>query len=124
MTKFTAISDTHNQHSKVIIEPTDVLLHAGDYTSIGRIHEVKDFLEWFSIQPAKHKIFISGNHDFLDYETPSLFKEILKEYPNIIYLRDELIEIEGISIWGVPGFQNSADGPLWPIEEVLRCYLL
>lgn len=100
--RITAISDTHNRHAEIIIEPTDILLHAGDFSGQGSIAETKSFLEWFSKQPAKHKIFISGNHDWLDYENPSLFKEMLKEYPDVIYLKDEMAEVEGLKIWGRP----------------------
>lgn len=100
--KFTCLSDTHTYHKKVIIEPTDVLIHAGDYSSIGRIHEVKHFFEWLSKQPATHKIFIDGNHDALSADNPTLFHEILKEYPNITYLFHSMVEIEGIKIYGYP----------------------
>lgn len=100
--KITCISDTHNRHSEILIEPTDILLHAGDFSGQGTIAETKSFMDWFSKQPAKHKIFISGNHDWLDYENPSLFKEMLKEYPDIIYLKDEMVEVEGLKIWGRP----------------------
>lgn len=100
--KFTCISDTHTYHKKVIIEPTDVLIYAGDYSSIGRIHEVKHFFEWLSKQPATHKIFIDGNHDALSADNPTLFHEMLKEYPNITYLFHSMVEIEGIKIYGYP----------------------
>lgn len=100
--RFTAISDTHCKHNVINIEPTDVLLHAGDFTGSGSISETKNFMHWFNEQPAKHKIFISGNHDFLDQDYPNLFKEMLKEYPGITYLKDEGTEIDGIKIWGRP----------------------
>lgn len=102
MPRITCIADTHTQHSKLNLLPTDILLHAGDYSYRGRVAEVKSFLEWFSKQPAKHKIFIDGNHDGLSIEEPTLFKEILAEYPNVNYLRHEMIEVEGLKIWGRP----------------------
>lgn len=102
MVKICCISDTHCKHNEIIIPKADILLHAGDFSSTGLEWETKDFMHWFSKQPAKHKIFISGNHDFLDEENPELFKELLKEYPDITYLRDEGVEVEGIKIWGRP----------------------
>ena len=102
MLKVVTISDTHCMHDKLHIPECDLLLHAGDYSSRGRIEEVKGFLEWFSKQPAKHKIFIDGNHDGMSEENPKLFEEILKEYPSVRYLRNEGIEVEGIKIWGRP----------------------
>lgn len=97
-----AISDTHNKHNSLNIPQCDLLLHAGDFSRHGSIAETKAFLEWFSAQPARYKVFISGNHDFLDEISPSSFKDIIKEYPGVTYLRDEMIEIEGIKIWGRP----------------------
>lgn len=102
MAKICAISDTHTYHDQLKIESVDILLHAGDYSFDGRINEVKSFLEWFSKQPARYKIFIDGNHDGLSEKQPSLFKEILKEYSGVTYLKHEGIEIEGIKIWGRP----------------------
>lgn len=99
---FCAISDSHNKHESIIVPPCDVLLHAGDFSGMGQIHEIKAFLEWFNKQPAKHKIFISGNHDFLDESMPAMFKSIVEEYPGVTYLRDEMVEIEGIKIYGRP----------------------
>lgn len=101
-TTICCISDTHAQHSNVIIPECTVLLHAGDFTRLGSLADTKSFMEWFSKQPAKHKIFVSGNHDFLDYREPALFKELLKEFPGITYLRDEGCEVEGLKIWGRP----------------------
>ena len=100
--KVCCISDTHNNHVKLTIPECDILIHCGDFSGIGTLQETKSFLEWFSKQPSKHKCFISGNHDFLDYNEPSMFKELVKEYPNITYLRDEMVEIEGLKIFGHP----------------------
>lgn len=102
MIKLTAISDTHNMHDLIKIDPCDILLHSGDFSGRGTLPETKAFLQWFNKQPAKHKVFISGNHDWLGYEQPELFKEILKEYPKITYLEDTLVEVEGLKIYGYP----------------------
>ncbi len=95
-----AISDTHNQHDRLQLEPTDFLLHAGDFTGRGTEPEVRAFLKWFAEQPHRHKIFIGGNHDFLLEKYPVLFRKWLPA--NIIYLEDEAVDIEGIRIWGSP----------------------
>jgi len=109
MPKVICISDTHTKHKKLTIEPCDILLHSGDYSSIGRIHEVENFLDWFSKQPAKHKIFIDGNHDGLSQEYPALFKSILATHPDVTYLDHSMVEVEGLKIWGrstTPSFYN------------------
>ena len=61
---FVAISDTHNMHTPLILPEGDVLIHAGDVTKQGSEAQVYHFLEWFSAQPHRHKVFIAGNHDF------------------------------------------------------------
>ncbi len=105
--KITCISDTHNQHLHIPpdwLEGGDVLVHAGDVSSRGTFREVEEFLAWFNEQPYTHKIMIAGNHDFW-FEKVSNFavNEILAEkYPNITYLRDSGVEIDGVKFWGSP----------------------
>ena len=105
--KITCISDTHNQHSHIPpdwLEGGDVLVHAGDVSGRGSLKEVEAFMEWFNELPYTHKIFIAGNHDFW-FEKVSTFavNEMLAEkYPNITYLNDSGVEIDGVKFWGSP----------------------
>lgn len=63
---FVAISDTHSGHEALGKLPdADVLLHAGDFTRMGRVHEVERFVRWL-IEDQAHipqKIVIPGNHE-------------------------------------------------------------
>jgi len=102
MTKIVCISDSHSQHDKLNVPDGDILFHAGDYSSMGYPKECDDFMQWFSSQPHKYKIFISGNHDFMDEDHPEEFRRLLHNYPDILYLRDSGTEIEGFKIWGRP----------------------
>jgi Icc-related predicted phosphoesterase len=80
----------------------DMVIHAGDISGVGKEMEVIEFLEWFSNLPYKYKIFIAGNHDWL-FEKERLFaKQLLESYPGVIYLENSGMNIEGISIYGVP----------------------
>jgi predicted phosphodiesterase len=105
--KITCISDTHNQHLHIPpdwLEGGDVLVHAGDISGRGSLREVEEFLAWFNELPYTHKIMIAGNHDFW-FEKVSTFavNEMLQEkYPNIVYLNDSGIEIDGFKFWGSP----------------------
>ncbi len=38
-----------------------VLLHAGDFTSLGKPEEISSFSEWLGTLPYKHKVVIAGN---------------------------------------------------------------
>lgn len=102
--KIYGISDTHTLHSNIKVPECDVLIHAGDYSSTGRIQEITSFLEWFSKQPAEFKIFISGNHDSLSWDNRSLFNTLVKDYENdnVFYLEDSGIELKGLKIYGTP----------------------
>lgn len=99
--KLVLISDTHNKHLDVDVPEGDILIHAGDVSSRGYEHEIKSFLNWFSNQPHKYKIFIAGNHDFFfERESDIVIKNIIPD--NVIYLNDSGIEIKGINFWGSP----------------------
>lgn len=99
--KIVAISDTHNRHQKLYLPDGDMLIHAGDVTSQGKQSQVEDFLEWFSKQDFKYKIFIAGNHDFFFERMPEDYiRSLIPD--EVIYLNDSGVEIEGIKIWGSP----------------------
>jgi len=103
------ISDTHNKHNKLILPPGDCLIHAGDFSAIGRHHEVEHFLKWFSKQDFKYKVFIAGNHDLSFQDELSWKRKILKQYihsennpSHIYYLQHKSITLEGVKIFGSP----------------------
>jgi Icc-related predicted phosphoesterase len=67
----------------------------------GEEHEIKDFFEWFEVQPAKHLVLTMGNHERYFY----------KHYPQSLdwipptrahILIDKAVEIEGLKIYGSP----------------------
>jgi Icc-related predicted phosphoesterase len=97
MIRIVCISDTHSKHNSVKIPQGDILIHAGDLTSVGYEHEVKNFVHWFqNINGFEDKIFIAGNHD-LSFETkPDWFYNYINEenltQSDCVYLEDsELI---------------------------------
>lgn len=129
--RITHISDTHNKHKQLNgkLPGGDLLIHSGDLTSIGREHEVENFVEWFNgIDNYTNKVFIAGNHDLtfdseillknkLEYferrpysnENPSMGKpqwlEMILEIglnPNVFYLENSFVELDQIKIWGSP----------------------
>lgn len=91
--RITVISDTHNKHKQVTsdLPGGDIIIHAGDISSMGYEHEIRSFLGWFSrLHQYKTKIFISGNHDWGFQDNVTKVKQILSEYPNVIYLQDDM----------------------------------
>jgi len=99
--RITFISDTHGKHRQLNDMSGDMIIHAGDVSSRGAKHEVKDFLNWFKDLDFTYKLFIAGNHDF--YFERAKESEVQVLIPKkVIYLNDSGIEIEGIHIWGSP----------------------
>jgi len=103
---FLTLSDTHNKHKQIPEDwllPADGIIHAGDISSMGHLHEIENFLKWFSsLEQYKYKIFCAGNHDFGFEFKQDRVKELLEKYPNIIYLQDTFVIIDGIKIYGSP----------------------
>lgn len=99
--KILAISDTHGQHASLQLPEADMIIHAGDISRKGTENQVRDFLQWFSALPHRHKIFIAGNHDFFfENAGDTAIAAMIPE--GIIYLNDSGVAINGITIWGSP----------------------
>lgn len=97
------MADTHLMHERCPSIPTpevDLLIHAGDATLVGNERELQRFFAWFSALPARHKIFVAGNHDWLFQEDPFRARTLVP--PGVIYLEDDSVEIDGVRIWGSP----------------------
>ena len=65
--KITFISDSHNKHKEITqdLPGGDLLIHAGDISSMGHKHEIQQFCKWFdSLTNYTSVVFIAGNHDF------------------------------------------------------------
>lgn len=98
--KIVCISDTHDQHDRISLPDGDMLLHAGDFSSMGTFQQVTQFLDWFGQQPHRHKVFIAGNHDFLAEREPGLFRSLIPAHCH--YLENQGVNIEGLHLWGSP----------------------
>ena len=104
--RITFISDTHTKHKQITTDLPggDLLIHAGDMSSMGRAYEIQDFCKWFdSIDNYDHKVFIAGNHDwgFIDHikfvttneaVIPEHTQQTLNSYKTFDYLFDESVE--------------------------------
>jgi len=98
--KIVCLSDTHNKHKKIEVPDGDILLHSGDFTARGNEREVRDFNRWMATLPHKHKIVISGNHDWFFEKMPRSYVDSV--CTNFTYLQDEFVEVEGLKIYGSP----------------------
>lgn len=102
--KIVSISDTHERENyyNIVVPEGDVLVHAGDITMGGSLKALNQFANWIKKHEHKHKIVISGNHDWcFQNQHHDIAVEIL-ENAGIVYLQDSGIEIDGINFWGSP----------------------
>ena len=108
--KITFISDTHNKHKEITedLPGGDLLIHAGDISSMGYKHEIQQFCKWFdSLTNYSAVVFIAGNHDFGFEKRPEETMEIVNSYKWITYLQDSVLHfasenIEIANIYGSP----------------------
>ena len=104
----TLISDTHGKHNQITqdLPGGDLLLHAGDISSMGYQHEVQQFCKWFNnVDNYDHKIFIAGNHDWGFQNNVEKIMEIVNSYKTVNYIQDETISVgddKMINIYGSP----------------------
>ncbi len=100
--KILHLSDTHDCHHRLTDLPkADVVVHSGDFTMTGTEQEAIDFLNWFCDLPYAHKIFICGNHDDCLYGA-----RIDGLDPDVHYLCNSAVEIDGVKFYGVPMFMS------------------
>jgi len=112
--RFVCMSDTHGNHNKYKVPHGDFFLHAGDWSDFGNKTEVESFITFLDTLPHQYKIVIAGNHEatfdpehmktkddtkLYDQNYTSL-KPKLKEH--CIYLENEYVCIEGVTIYGSP----------------------
>lgn len=110
--RIVTISDTHTKHgqltqpaSLLTIPEGDVLIHAGDFTAMGRTGETVKFLKWFAALPHPHKVLVAGNHDFMCLNDPEQFARLLAQHaPDVHYLNEarNSVVIEGARFTGTP----------------------
>jgi len=99
------ISDTHTYHGLLDIpKDVDMVIHSGDCSNPQEIikshSEILDFINWFSMLPIKHKVFVAGNHD-VAIERNWITRDHFIE-KDIVYLQNESITLDGVNIWGSP----------------------
>jgi Icc-related predicted phosphoesterase len=110
------ISDTHTFHGLLKVpENVDIVIFSGDCSNprdpYRNEQEVRNFIEWFSSLPIKHKIFVAGNHDTsIEY---GLIKPIDFAAKGITYLEKTFTQIEGLTIWGSPVTPEFGIGWAW-----------
>ena len=102
--KITAVSDLHSRLSilkdfKMNKVNGDIFICSGDLTRLGTKDEADKILEYISVLDFKYKIIVFGNHDMFAEKHIDYFKD---KYTDIIFLNNEIVEVEGLKIYGTP----------------------
>ena len=108
--RITFISDTHTKHNQVTkdLPGGDILIHAGDISTMGYKHEIDNFSKWFNeLDDYDTKVFIAGNHDWGFQNNLEQSMEIINSRKRVNYLQDELLMVgknydDMIKIYGSP----------------------
>lgn len=121
--KVCCVSDTHGKHEELDLSkyPADVLVHAGDFTrgkDLGMV-ETLHFIEWFAEQPYKHKLFIAGNHERQVEAGEEQFKYLLSKFPEVTYIHQQEITIDGIKFYGSNYSNEFCDWAFMGVEMAL-----
>jgi hypothetical protein len=100
--KLVLCSDTHEMHSRLLWPEGDILVHAGDFTMIGRSERIEEFGDRLRDSPFSAIVIIAGNHDILFQRKPEKARKLLLKHDKIHYLEDTGCTIDGISFYGTP----------------------
>lgn len=110
--KIASYSDPHGCLDVKIPNSVDLLLVGGDISDCRGSHNPVNQLYWiknhfipYIKDQAKDIVFIPGNHDFCFEMLMNQYREdeFRNDLPkNVHYLRDSMIEIDGLKIYGTP----------------------
>ena len=117
--KITFISDTHSKHHQITKHLTggDILIHAGDMSSMGYKHEIEDFCKWFDgLDNYDTKVFIAGNHDWGFQDNVEQTMQIINSYKSFDYLQDGLFMMTWLKFTVVLGNLSFIIGRLIYLE--------
>jgi len=78
----------------------DILIHAGDLSMTGDEEELRPVCDWLASLPYEHIVVIAGNHDLGLQNDPQFYEPMFP--PNVTYLRDSGVTINGLKFWGSP----------------------
>jgi predicted phosphodiesterase len=114
MPRVVLIADTHGLHDRMTqpVPEGDLLIHAGDFTNVGRVNEVVAAGVWLRKLGKRFPagvVIVAGNHDWMFEKNRFMAVQLLNQgllgnerVPEIIYLEDSGVEIKGLKIYGSP----------------------
>lgn len=101
--KIVCISDTHMFHRemKYKVPDGDVLVHAGDMTHRGWLHELESAAGWLAELPHNHKFVICGNHEYHVSEQTYYVRDMFESF-GVQLIHNKTVEVDGLKFYGEP----------------------
>lgn len=99
------VSDIHGLHDRIEIPEGEILIHAGDMTSMGKMNEVAAVGVWLRKMKERFRavVCVAGNHDWLFEKNRTLALSLLNGIGGgLSYLQDDGAEVEGLRVYGSP----------------------
>lgn len=112
--RFVCVSDTHTREGELLLPQGDVLVHAGDVLyrngdSEGHSNILR-FNHWAERQPFAWRLLVGGNHDQALEDAG--VEGAREEFGAGHYLKDELLVVEGLKVYGSPESRPYVKGAL------------
>jgi predicted phosphohydrolase len=98
--RIVAVADTHLFHPELVVPDGDVFVHAGDLCRSGDLAELAEAARWVCSLPHRHKVVVSGNHDWAFVHTPAEARALFGK--DVSYLQDSGVTLDGVRFWGSP----------------------
>ncbi len=103
MLRIVAVADTHTfQDDLGALPEGDVFVHAGDMLRQGTLAELAPVAAWIRSLPHRHKVVVAGNHDWCFAREGERARACALLGPEVVYLQDEVADIDGVRVWGSP----------------------
>lgn len=74
--------------SRITWPESDILVHARDFTMVGRPEKIEESGNWLRDSPFDAVILIAGNHDILFQKKPEKTRKMLSKHDKIHYLEN------------------------------------
>ncbi|KAL7718103.1 Calcineurin-like phosphoesterase domain-containing protein [Entamoeba marina] len=115
------ISDSHTLHDSIHLLDCDILICCGDFSSKGKEESIKKFAAWLNTTPSKHRVIVTGNHDYEFQRKYPITKPWFDGCEHLSILDNEKVEIDGITIFGCFYYiENSCFGNYQTLSKAMK----
>lgn len=114
--RIACISDTHGLHAELAMpSQIDVLIHAGDFSRMGRAEDIVSFNEWLGALQAeiRHRIVVLGNHE------SGVFRRV--DPATMLTNATAVLQGDGVTLHDLGGLRVWGTRFAWPMRHDSPC---